>query len=477
MEKTLKYIVVGLGILGSLAFKIGDEIELTQFLNARSQPNFIKKSNIVKTLKAGTTGEVSDIKRFYSGNMGFKMKITSGPNAGETHWVYYNVKSPSIILSTKSGKEIPEEKITDTLVEDENVNSKLEEDTNGYQDPSETLLTDVTDFPRITQEKIEEVLKPKLSGCDDILSPKITHEEIAIMDVDLNEYRVFDSGTATVKYQSDAVTTPDPFWEVKSEITKVSLGDPDQSNNPQEAELPKTDANVRPEKAFDYPRCGNKDSLDFQTCYAHEQLEGINLSNSGPNAINPDGDYYINRTFDLTFNDKSLSDSTLMITDNPNERVSSSTYSLLMVFPRTQLPEVKSNGKEIEMTLSNGEVVKFDAKSKQIIGGVLTEGPMKVDGRRKALPADISYKGEGVLIRADRNNGLPMGNDEDKTGRPIANKTVAVVSKKGFKDCKIPSNDLWYDDQKLKRILIKPEYSTDEGLDKLLKARCGFTIN
>lgn len=436
INNKIKSVLISCGIISILAFKIGDEVELTQFLNARTRPSFIKSTKVAKTLSSGTTGAISDIKKFYSGNFGIKMKLTSGPFIGQTYWVYYNKKSPGMIISNEKNVQVPLDQVDENLVENnQEISAVLTENKNGLPDPSEALVPDSIDLILNSKNIINEILAEQKPPC------KIP-------------------------------TPPDNAPQVKTVSQNLSA----ETSVPVEFTSTEEIVNQRPKTPFDNPRCMTIEKNDFHTCYANGKLEEISLSNNGPNAINPKNEYYISREFKINLNDRSLSDSSLMITDNPNERTSASTYSILMFFPRKQLPTVTSDGKNITMTLSNGEIVIFNAKSKEIVGGAMTEAPMEVNDKNRAVPAKINYTGEGVLIRADRNNGLPIGDDEDSKGREIHNRTIAIISKKGFKNCKIPSAQLWYNDKNLNRTLIKPEYSTDEGLDTLLKSRCGFTI-
>ncbi len=108
MKKTLPTILLGLSLTTLLGFDVGQEVELTTFLNGRANPNFLKYTKNVQTLlDKGTTGEVVEVKKFSSGNSGIKMKVNSGPKSGESYWVYYNKADPAIKLTDeKSKKEV-----------------------------------------------------------------------------------------------------------------------------------------------------------------------------------------------------------------------------------------------------------------------------------------------------------------------------------------------------------------------------------
>jgi hypothetical protein len=102
MKNKLPTILLSLSLIALVGLKVGDEVELDAYLNARTNPNFLKYSkNVTTQLAKGTTGEVEEVKKFNSGNSGIKMKITSGPKAGQSYWVYYNKDSSDIKLTNK----------------------------------------------------------------------------------------------------------------------------------------------------------------------------------------------------------------------------------------------------------------------------------------------------------------------------------------------------------------------------------------
>ena len=88
-----------LTLASTLAFNVGEQVELEAFLNARSDARFSKGSNnIATTLSKGTRGEVVETKKMPSGNFGIKMKVDGGAHRGESFWVYYNLAAPLIKL-------------------------------------------------------------------------------------------------------------------------------------------------------------------------------------------------------------------------------------------------------------------------------------------------------------------------------------------------------------------------------------------
>jgi hypothetical protein len=97
------------------SFKTGEEIELDGYINGRTHPNFLKYTkNIKSVLPPGTTGTILEIIQFSGGNAGLRIKINKGKKNGETYWVYYNAKNPSLKLIDNKNKLtlIPNEVIT-----------------------------------------------------------------------------------------------------------------------------------------------------------------------------------------------------------------------------------------------------------------------------------------------------------------------------------------------------------------------------
>lgn len=206
-------------------------------------------------------------------------------------------------------------------------------------------------------------------------------------------------------------------------------------------------------------------------------IESFKIRNGGPNNMVKTNEYYINREFSFEMEDKARSDLKLLITDSPDDFTSHSTYSVMVFLPRKNLPSIINKGDTTEVTLPTNEKIVFNSKTKEIISGVLTESPMAQEKTGKAKPAGITYTGSGVLIRADKSGDLPYGDIETSNGTKLPSNSTATISKKGFKDCKIPSKDLWYTDyNKGDNVFIKKELSSDEGMDNFLKAKCGFSI-
>jgi hypothetical protein len=79
-------------------------------------------------------------------------------------------------------------------------------------------------------------------------------------------------------------------------------------------------------------------------------------------------------------------------------------------FPRRQLPSltVDRAGGTIEVTLPTGESVRFDAATKEIVGGVLEESPIDFNPSRhlRRNPA-VSYQGDFLAITVAQRGEAP----------------------------------------------------------------------
>lgn len=410
----------------TLAFNKGDMVELEAYLNARSTASFMKSSgNIATTLTKGTKGEILESKKMPSGNFGLKMKVESGPHAGEAYWVYYNVKAPLIKLFDEHDKEQDKKH----PVVSQAKKAVLTHDQKAYRAPEEAAVLEavVTAKSMLDKKAVAEiVLTPKQPDCKQTLATVTSVAEADYKETDVVEpYRE----VASSPLQSHSCRSGGQGWD----------------------------------------QCKNESG----------KIEGFKLVNNGPNNIVKTNEYYINREMSFEFEDHARSDLKLVVSDSPDDTTSHSTYSIMMFFPRSVMPAVKRIGDELEVTLPNKEIVRYNAKTKEVIGGVFTEGPMKQDpkNKNKAVPANIKYTGDGVMIRADKSGDLPYGDTETNSGAKVPSSSTATVSKKGFKDCKIPAKDIWYTDyNKGSNVFIKPELASDAGLDAFIKTKCGFSL-
>ena len=92
-----------------LAIEVNQDVELTNYLNARYSARFTKEDqNIAGQLSKGTKGNIREIKTFSSGNSGFLIEVKSGELKGQKVWVYYNKDAPSLKLTDEKQKPTAE---------------------------------------------------------------------------------------------------------------------------------------------------------------------------------------------------------------------------------------------------------------------------------------------------------------------------------------------------------------------------------
>lgn len=408
-------------LLSFLSLKQGDMIELEKYVNAHTSASFLKSFPNVKTiLKKGTTGEVIELKKMPSGNYGIKMKVNSGPHANESYWVYYNLKTPAMKITDKNDSVI--------------VNPEKHEASKAELTKDQLALRSIDESALIeTVQKTNQVLTKK---------PLVDNPNSA-KNCDYFDNSPIEKINETDFSESNLV---EPFAEVATS--------PLHSNSCRSS-------------GKGYEICKNDKGL----------IESFQLSNNGGNSIVSEKEYYINRNFTFEFNDRARSDMKLIISDSPDETTSHVTYSAMVFLPRKVLPSIKQVGEELIVTLPTKEIVKFNAQTKEVVGGAFTEGPMRQGPNKKASAADIQYRGYGVLIRTDKSGDLPYGDIELSNGKSAPSISTAVISKKGFKDCKIFSKEIWYTDYtKGSEIFIKPELASDSGMDSFIVKRCGFSI-
>lgn len=83
----------------AFAVEVNQDIELTQYMNARYSARFKRDDqNVVGSLTSGTQGTVREIKTFASGNSGFLIQVKNGNFKNQMLWVYYNKFAPTLKL-------------------------------------------------------------------------------------------------------------------------------------------------------------------------------------------------------------------------------------------------------------------------------------------------------------------------------------------------------------------------------------------
>ena len=210
------------------------------------------------------------------------------------------------------------------------------------------------------------------------------------------------------------------------------------------------------------------------------QIVGFEFSNRGGNRILPPRrdalkNQLFTRDFQFRFDERARQDIHLAVADwapsrDRQFRLSELMNSLLHFFPRNYLPAIVSFEGRNFVTLPTGEEVQFDAKTLEILSGVLAETPVDLNPDRAARKfPGIEYLGRGVLVRADARGSDPrIGTTATiTTGSPPAGCERGTDCDR----CQIPSRELW--DQ---NGAVRFKFSTDEEFDRFLLGRCGFGL-
>lgn len=209
-------------------------------------------------------------------------------------------------------------------------------------------------------------------------------------------------------------------------------------------------------------------------------IVGFEFSNYGGNLIlaprrDAAKNQFFTRDFQFRFDERARQDIHLMISDwVPSRdrvfRLSELMNSLMHFFPRSYLPAIVNAGNINIVTLPTGEEVEFNAVTKEILGGVLTESPVDLTSDRSARKyPGVNYLGQGVLVRADARGADPRFGKSAiiSTGTPPPN----CDSPGGCQQCEVPSKELW-DQSGAARF----KFQTDQEFDRYLTKRCAFSL-
>ncbi len=212
----------------------------------------------------------------------------------------------------------------------------------------------------------------------------------------------------------------------------------------------------------------------------HSQIVGFEFSNHGGNRILPPRydigkNLLFTRDFQFRFDDRARQDIQLFISDwapsrDKQFRLSELMNSVLHFFPRNYLPAISTSGARYVVTLPTGEQVEFDAKTREILGGVFSETAVDLNPDRKARQfAGVHYLGRGVVVRANARGTDPRIG----TTATITNGTPASGCEKGTacNQCQVPSKELWHQNG-----AVRFKFSTDQEFDRYLLAHCGFGL-
>jgi hypothetical protein len=185
---------------------------------------------------------------------------------------------------------------------------------------------------------------------------------------------------------------------------------------------------------------------------------GFELKSIGPNSIagDPiDSREKTERSWKFTSDDNSKRETYLWITDDSGSgRISGLMETILLIVPRKMKPKIEAVGEDLHVTLTTGEKVIYDKKTKTIKAGILREGAIDLNpDKTKRKFAPVNYNGTGISIRVNKRGEDPRlipGN--------------ATVTQNG-KTCQVPAKELWESNADFK-------FSDDSRLVEFLNNKC-----
>lgn len=227
-------------------------------------------------------------------------------------------------------------------------------------------------------------------------------------------------------------------------------------------------------------RCMTRDHLRWDVCFNVDQQDNLSIKsfkfqNVGINKIVPMEGFGVGREYEFQFEGQARSDLGLLIWDSPDENESHAHLKIMMFFPKEILPAIRyeSNSEKdlVIVTLPTREEVVYNGKTKEIISGVIAEGPIRQTTSGTAVSPDVQYQGRGVVIEASAVADWPVGFKGNQAAK------IVTIKKKGFKNCLVPGKELWYtDDSKGGNVFFNKKLISNEAFDNYLKKRCNFSI-
>ncbi len=226
--------------------------------------------------------------------------------------------------------------------------------------------------------------------------------------------------------------------------------------------------------------CNTRDHLRWDMCYTIDKQEiytprSFLFSNMGGNTSVPNDGDHVRRSFEFSFEGLARSDMGLLIWDSPDEYESHGHLKLMTFFPRDVMPAIRyeSDSKKdiLIVTLPTKEEVIFHGKSREIISGVLTEGPMRQLPNGAAVSPDVQYTGQGVVVEASALADWPVGFVGEASAKKV------TIKKKGEKTCYVAGSDLWYTDHtKGGNVFFNKDLYSNAAFDAYVKKNCNFSI-
>ena len=221
-------------------------------------------------------------------------------------------------------------------------------------------------------------------------------------------------------------------------------------------------------------------SITRGSASASSTFEGFSFENLGDNKIvRSEKNPAAARHFNFDYIEQARQNLSLRVDDIPNTVNSHGMHSIFMFFPRKQVFLVEQLTGTMEVGLPTGEKVVFSKDSKEIVEGVLEEGPLdQTKDKLKRSYADLRYKGKGIILRANARGMSPeLGQFEkekiDSQYGVRGSVDVLIINGSTQQRCVRPKTDFW---ENLDVVPIEFKFASDEEFDEYLKQHCGFGI-
>ena len=207
---------------------------------------------------------------------------------------------------------------------------------------------------------------------------------------------------------------------------------------------------------------------------------GFSFENTGDNRIvNTTKSADSQRAFSFEYPEQARQNILLEVYDAPNSSVSHTMHSLFWFFPRKQMPVIEQLTGTLDVTLPNGEKMIFNKETKEVVGGVFTEGPIDLSkDRHKRTYPDFRYQGKGILLRVNARGQSPQlgqfeTNKIDLEYGNTGSVDVLIINGQTGQRCRRPKADFW---EPIDVSPIEFKFPTDEEFDVYLKNNCGFGL-
>lgn len=211
----------------------------------------------------------------------------------------------------------------------------------------------------------------------------------------------------------------------------------------------------------------------FDYCVNEAEYRGFTLRNLLSPRINPAGGA-VHRDFSFSAPQNARQELGLYVYEwgSPDAGGDDSDWSMLseiLFLPRKAAPSARlaPGGATYEVTIPTGETVLFDAKTKEIVGGVLAEtAPIDMNPNRFARKfAGLRYEGAGVMLRSDQRGDTPRSS-------VVWGQKKFATAFWGGRTCRLSPADLWRQDAS--GAGSANLYPTDDDFYAMLRRKCGW---